>query len=182
MTLPSTRSPRRWGRRSLVGIPSGEADVPVVTERVADRAFSGTFEVSARGFWQVHPGAAATFVDTVMGMLAPREGEIALDLYAGVGLFAAALAQRVGESGKVVAVESDSGADRVRGRQPRGIPVGRRGPGARRRRVRGARGPAGRVPPATARSDSASCAGTRSSRCGPTSWCSTRRGPEPAVT
>jgi tRNA/tmRNA/rRNA uracil-C5-methylase (TrmA/RlmC/RlmD family) len=98
------------GEAVAVPVPSGELDVPVVTERVAGQTFSGTFEVSARGFWQVHPGAAATFVDTVTGMLAPRPGETALDLYAGVGLFAAALAERVGESGKVVAVESDSGA------------------------------------------------------------------------
>jgi tRNA/tmRNA/rRNA uracil-C5-methylase (TrmA/RlmC/RlmD family) len=98
------------GEAVVVAVPSGEADVPSVTERVAGRSFSGTFEVSARGFWQVHPGAAATFVDTVTGMLQPREGETALDLYSGVGLFAAALAERVGESGKVVAVESDPGA------------------------------------------------------------------------
>jgi tRNA/tmRNA/rRNA uracil-C5-methylase (TrmA/RlmC/RlmD family) len=98
------------GQAVMVPVPSGEADTPVLTERVAAQTFSGTFEVSARGFWQVHPGGAATFVDTVTGMLAPQPGETALDLYAGVGLFAAALAQRVGESGKVVAVESDTGA------------------------------------------------------------------------
>jgi tRNA/tmRNA/rRNA uracil-C5-methylase (TrmA/RlmC/RlmD family) len=98
------------GPAVVVAIPSGEAEVPVVTEHVEAQTFSGSFEVSARGFWQVHPGAASTFVDTVTTMLEPREGETALDLYAGVGLFAAALAERVGESGKVVAVESDSGA------------------------------------------------------------------------
>jgi tRNA/tmRNA/rRNA uracil-C5-methylase (TrmA/RlmC/RlmD family) len=98
------------GEAVVVPVPSGEDDPPFVTERVAAQTFSGTFEVSARGFWQVHPGAAATFVDTVTGMLAPQPGETALDLYAGVGLFAAALAQAVGESGKVVAVESDSTA------------------------------------------------------------------------
>lgn len=98
------------GEAVVVPVPSGEADAPVVTERVAAQSFSGSFEVSARGFWQVHPGAAATFVDTVTDMLAPQPGETALDLYAGVGLFAAALAERVGESGKVVAVESDTEA------------------------------------------------------------------------
>jgi tRNA/tmRNA/rRNA uracil-C5-methylase (TrmA/RlmC/RlmD family) len=98
------------GEAVVVAVPSGEADAPIVTERVAAQSFSGTFEVSARGFWQAHPGAAATFVDTVTGMLAPQPGETALDLYAGVGLFAAALAERVGESGKVVAVESDTQA------------------------------------------------------------------------
>jgi tRNA/tmRNA/rRNA uracil-C5-methylase (TrmA/RlmC/RlmD family) len=98
------------GEAVAVPIPSGEREAPDVTERVAGQRFSSTFEVAARGFWQVHPGAAATFVDTVLGLLEPQPGETALDLYAGVGLFAAALAERVGESGKVVAVESDPGA------------------------------------------------------------------------
>jgi tRNA/tmRNA/rRNA uracil-C5-methylase (TrmA/RlmC/RlmD family) len=40
-------------------------------------------------------------------MLRPQPGERALDLYSGVGLFAGALAQRVGPEGTVVAVESD---------------------------------------------------------------------------
>ncbi|WP_082593818.1 class I SAM-dependent RNA methyltransferase [Phycicoccus sp. Soil802] len=98
------------GEAVVVALPTDETDPPAVTEHVVGQTFSGRFEVSARGFWQVHPGAAATFVDTVTGLLEPRAGETALDLYAGVGLFAAALAQRVGESGKVVAVESDAGA------------------------------------------------------------------------
>nr|WP_202881270.1 TRAM domain-containing protein [Pedococcus badiiscoriae] len=98
------------GDTVVVPVPSGESDTPVVTERVAAQSFSGTFEVSARGFWQVHPAAAGTFVDMVNQMLDPQPGETALDLYAGVGLFAAALAERVGESGKVIAVESDSEA------------------------------------------------------------------------
>ena len=37
----------------------------------------------------------------------PRPGERAVDLYAGVGLFSAALAERVGRTGRVVAVEAD---------------------------------------------------------------------------
>ncbi len=65
------------------------------------------FGVSARGFWQVHPGAAELFVSIVLDGLEPRTGESALDLYAGVGLFAAALAERVGPQGGVVAVEGD---------------------------------------------------------------------------
>jgi tRNA/tmRNA/rRNA uracil-C5-methylase (TrmA/RlmC/RlmD family) len=98
------------GEPVVVPVPSGEVDAPVVTEHVAAQRFSGDFDVGARGFWQVHRGAPATFVDTVMGMLDPQPGETALDLYAGVGLFAAALAVAVGESGKVVAVESDTEA------------------------------------------------------------------------
>lgn len=67
----------------------------------------GDFALDARGFWQVHPGAAATFVAVVLELLDPQPGERALDLYAGVGLFAVALADRVGPLGQVIAVESD---------------------------------------------------------------------------
>jgi tRNA/tmRNA/rRNA uracil-C5-methylase (TrmA/RlmC/RlmD family) len=98
------------GEAVTVPLPAAAEDVPIVVERVVGQRFQGEFEVSARGFWQVHPGAAATFVDTVLDLLAPQPGETALDLYAGVGLFAAALADAVGATGRVVAVESDGAA------------------------------------------------------------------------
>ncbi|GAA4405764.1 TRAM domain-containing protein [Fodinibacter luteus] len=97
-----------------VAVPAGE--VPVVRERV-EVAWQGgdgrelgldrEFAVSARGFWQVHPGAARTLVAAVSTAVDARPGERALDLYAGVGLFTAALAEAVGPTGQVVAVESD---------------------------------------------------------------------------
>lgn len=59
----------------------------VVRERAAGRAWG----VRADGFWQVHPQAADTLVEAVMTGLQPQEGEVALDLYCGVGLFAGAL-------------------------------------------------------------------------------------------
>ncbi len=102
----------------VLPLPEG-AVVPVVHERVAAtwsapdggwQMVQGELAVSARGFWQVHPGAARTFVEAVMDAARPRSGERALDLYAGVGLFAAALAVAVGPTGQVVAVESDPGA------------------------------------------------------------------------
>lgn len=65
------------------------------------------FQVTAGGFWQVHPAAADTLVDAVLAAGRPTEGECAFDLYSGVGLFAAALAARVGRNGSVVAVEAD---------------------------------------------------------------------------
>jgi tRNA/tmRNA/rRNA uracil-C5-methylase (TrmA/RlmC/RlmD family) len=46
----------------------------------------------------------------VLGGLEPQEGETALDLYCGVGLFAAALAGALGPRGRITAVESDRGA------------------------------------------------------------------------
>lgn len=68
------------------------------------------FRVSDGGFWQVHPAAPATLVDAVLGVTMPAVGERAVDLYAGVGLFAAALALRVGPTGWVHAVESEARA------------------------------------------------------------------------
>ena len=46
-------------------------------------------------------------VETVLSMLAPRPGERCLDLYAGVGLFSVYLADAVGPTGTVQAVEGD---------------------------------------------------------------------------
>ncbi|MGW0822989.1 class I SAM-dependent RNA methyltransferase [Streptomyces sp. NPDC002845] len=75
---------------------------PFVRERADDR----TYRVGNGGFWQVHPKAADTLVKAVMQGLLPRKGETALDLYCGVGLFAGALADRLGEKGAVLGIES----------------------------------------------------------------------------
>ena len=94
----------------MVPLPSRDSTVPQVTERVDTGDWSAEFRLSARGFWQVHPQAAATFVAHVRRELAARPGERALDLYAGVGLFALARADAVGPTGAVLAVESDAHA------------------------------------------------------------------------
>ena len=83
-------------------LPDGRGD-GVLTEVVGDRAF----RVTGGGFWQVHPGAARTLLAAVMDGLRPQPGDTALDLYGGVGLFAAQLAEVVGPSGRVTLVESD---------------------------------------------------------------------------
>ncbi|MFD7548013.1 class I SAM-dependent RNA methyltransferase [Streptomyces sp. NPDC059578] len=75
---------------------------PFVRERADER----THRVGNGGFWQVHPKAADTLVKAVMQGLLPRKGDTALDLYCGVGLFAGALADRVGERGAVLGIES----------------------------------------------------------------------------
>ncbi|MFH8973883.1 class I SAM-dependent RNA methyltransferase [Streptomyces sp. NPDC017890] len=75
---------------------------PFVRERADDR----TYRVGSGGFWQVHPKAAGTLVLAVMQGLLPRKGDMALDLYCGVGLFAGALADRVGDKGAVLGIES----------------------------------------------------------------------------
>jgi tRNA/tmRNA/rRNA uracil-C5-methylase (TrmA/RlmC/RlmD family) len=69
-----------------------------------------SFEVSAGGFWQVHPGAATVLAQAVLDGLDPQPGDRVVDLYAGVGLFAALLGDRVGSSGSVLALEGDARA------------------------------------------------------------------------
>ncbi len=68
------------------------------------------FSVAADGFWQVHPEAPRVLVEAVMDLLAPAPGERALDLYAGVGLFARFVGEATGS--RVVAVEADRTACR----------------------------------------------------------------------
>jgi tRNA/tmRNA/rRNA uracil-C5-methylase (TrmA/RlmC/RlmD family) len=90
----------------LVTHPDGTttADGPVT---LRERAAGRDWQVSGSGFWQVHPGGADTLVAAVLDGLRPRPGERVLDLYAGVGLFAAPLADAVGPAGAVLAVEAD---------------------------------------------------------------------------
>jgi len=71
-----------------------------------------SFSVAEGGFWQVHPAAPTVLVDTVLSFLEPAPGESVLDLYAGVGLFAAFLGDAVGPAARVVAVEGDREACR----------------------------------------------------------------------
>ncbi|GAT81545.1 RNA methyltransferase [Streptomyces sp. F-3] len=73
---------------------------------VRERADGRTYRVSAGGFWQVHPKAADILVEAVMQGLLPRKGDMALDLYCGAGLFAGALADRVGDKGAVLGIEA----------------------------------------------------------------------------
>ncbi|MBO9520515.1 MAG: class I SAM-dependent RNA methyltransferase [Nocardioidaceae bacterium] len=86
-----------------VVLDRSESSEATVTETVGPHSF----EVAADGFWQVHPGAPPALVDAVLSVLAPRPGERVLDLYAGVGLFSAFLADAVGPGGSVLAVEGD---------------------------------------------------------------------------
>lgn len=98
------------GEVVAVELPLRDDEVePVVVEDVTAAGQTRAFRVDARGFWQVHPGAAPTFVTHVLGELAPRPGEHVLDLYCGVGLFAGFLAEVVGAD-NVIGIEGDERA------------------------------------------------------------------------
>ncbi|HEU4948375.1 MAG TPA: class I SAM-dependent RNA methyltransferase [Kribbella sp.] len=95
-------------------VVSSEGQTAVLTDhepggRLIEGVRGRRFRVEAGGFWQVHPAAPETLVDAVLTGLEPRAGESALDLYSGVGLFAAFLA----DAGcAVLTVESDRDAVR----------------------------------------------------------------------
>ena len=79
---------------------------------LAEFAAGRYWQVSAGGFWQVHPAAADTLSAAVTEALEPKPGDSALDLYCGAGLFAGVLAPLVGSGGSVTAIESDAAAVR----------------------------------------------------------------------
>ena len=76
--------------------------IPALVPGVLD--YRGEFRVSGNSFFQVNRFLLDALVETA---LEGAQGESALDLYAGVGLFSLPLARRFGE---VTAVESGSGA------------------------------------------------------------------------
>jgi tRNA/tmRNA/rRNA uracil-C5-methylase (TrmA/RlmC/RlmD family) len=82
----------------------------LVGELVRDGDWVGEYVVSARGFWQVHPGAASTFLSRVVHHLDAVPGDRVLDLYAGSGLFTARLGELVAPDGAVLGVEGDERA------------------------------------------------------------------------
>jgi tRNA/tmRNA/rRNA uracil-C5-methylase (TrmA/RlmC/RlmD family) len=77
---------------------------------LAEHAAGRIWQVSAHGFWQVHPAAADVLSEAVLAALTPSPGDNVLDLYCGAGLFAGAVAPVVGPSGAVTGIESDAAA------------------------------------------------------------------------
>ena len=91
-------------RRRLTPLKGGG----YLTQRAAGRAW----RVSAGAFWQVHPAAADTLTEAVLAALEPKPGDTVLDLYCGAGLFAGAVAAKVGSDGAVIGIEEDPAAVR----------------------------------------------------------------------
>ncbi|WP_262284499.1 class I SAM-dependent RNA methyltransferase [Micromonospora sp. MA102] len=92
------------------GVPTPVSGPAEVREVAAGRDWT----LPASGFWQVHPAAADALVGAVLDLLDPRPGETAWDLYGGAGLFAAALAGRVGDARVTLVESSQSGVDAAR--------------------------------------------------------------------
>ncbi|MGO3878089.1 MAG: class I SAM-dependent RNA methyltransferase [Agrococcus casei] len=89
---------------SEAGAEAGRSDT--IVELVGDREF----QLDRAGFWQVHREAPALLTDAVrraidVSLADPKAAN--LDLYGGVGLFAAALGDLLGSSTRVTSVEGN---------------------------------------------------------------------------
>ncbi|MFF0719711.1 class I SAM-dependent RNA methyltransferase [Micromonospora sp. NPDC003816] len=94
------------GDVTVTAVAAGRTRIVSGPEQVRERAAGREWALPASSFWQVHPAAADTLVDAVLALTDPQPAETAWDLYGGAGLFAAALADRVGGSGRVTLVEA----------------------------------------------------------------------------
>jgi tRNA/tmRNA/rRNA uracil-C5-methylase (TrmA/RlmC/RlmD family) len=77
-------------------------------QRVGERVW----RVPVTAFWQAHRDAAGVYSELVGGWAQLSAGMTAWDLYGGAGVFAAVLAQGVGDTGRVVTVDTSRGASR----------------------------------------------------------------------
>ncbi len=94
----------------LIQAPGARVSVegePEAAEPVVETVDGHPFDVAADGFWQAHVGAPKALVEAVLAGAGVGPGDRVLDLYSGVGLFSAFLAEAVGETGSVLAVEGD---------------------------------------------------------------------------
>jgi tRNA/tmRNA/rRNA uracil-C5-methylase (TrmA/RlmC/RlmD family) len=96
----------RHGRRNVTDVVEG-------SHQGVQRAGRHSWQVPVTGFWQAHRDAARTYSDLVSEWARPDPGMTAWDLYGGAGLFAAGLADAVGESGQVLSVDSARAASRA---------------------------------------------------------------------
>lgn len=88
----------RKGRRGQTVTEGGDECV----QRVGGREW----RLPVTGFWQSHRDAPRVYSDLVTQWAAGTEGRRAWDLYGGAGLFAAALADVVGDPGLVLSVDT----------------------------------------------------------------------------
>jgi len=95
----------RTGRKTTTVVAEGHYEA---VQRVGDRIW----RVPVTAFWQAHRDAARIYSELVASWAQLSAGQTAWDLYGGAGLFAAALAEGVGERGKVVTVDTSRGASR----------------------------------------------------------------------
>ncbi|MDD4868113.1 MAG: TRAM domain-containing protein [Mycobacterium sp.] len=92
--------------------------------RTATKVMEGSYEAIQRlhgrswrvpvtAFWQAHRDAAGVYARLVTDWAQPGAGMVVWDLYGGAGVFAAGLADAVGDSGRVLTVDTSRAATRA---------------------------------------------------------------------
>ncbi|MEW6566668.1 MAG: class I SAM-dependent RNA methyltransferase [Chloroflexota bacterium] len=94
---------------SLVWLGARGVTVLAGSDHLTIDVLGRSFRASAGSFFQVHTALAEALVRRVLNLLDPRPSQVIYDLYAGVGLFSAFLAQA---GAAVVAVEQSESACR----------------------------------------------------------------------
>jgi tRNA/tmRNA/rRNA uracil-C5-methylase (TrmA/RlmC/RlmD family) len=95
----------RQGRRTATTVVEGSYEA---VQRVGRRSW----RMPVTAFWQAHRDAAAVYCGLVSEWAQPSAGMSVWDLYGGAGVFAAALGDAVGESGRVLTVDTSRAATR----------------------------------------------------------------------
>jgi tRNA/tmRNA/rRNA uracil-C5-methylase (TrmA/RlmC/RlmD family) len=96
----------RRGKRTAATVAEGGYEA---VQRVGARSW----RVPVTAFWQAHRDAAAVYSGLVADWAQAGAGMTVWDLYGGVGVFAAALGDAVGESGRVLSVDTSRSATRA---------------------------------------------------------------------
>lgn len=96
----------RHGGRTTTAVAEGNYEA---VQRVGARAW----RVPVTAFWQAHRDAAGVYSALVADWAQPAAGMTVWDLYGGAGVFAAALGEAVGESGRVLTVDTSRSATRA---------------------------------------------------------------------
>jgi tRNA/tmRNA/rRNA uracil-C5-methylase (TrmA/RlmC/RlmD family) len=96
----------RQGKRTATKVVEGAYQG---VQRVGGR----TWRVPATAFWQAHRDAAGVYSSLVADWAQPGTGMTAWDLYGGAGVFAAVLGDAVGESGRVLTIDTSRAASRA---------------------------------------------------------------------
>ncbi|OBA59141.1 23S rRNA methyltransferase [Mycobacterium sp. 1100029.7] len=96
----------RRGGRTETSVLQGNYEA---TQRVGGRSW----QVPVTAFWQAHRDAARVYSALVAQWAAAQAGMRVWDLYGGVGVFAAALGDAVGESGRVLTVDTSRASTRA---------------------------------------------------------------------
>jgi tRNA/tmRNA/rRNA uracil-C5-methylase (TrmA/RlmC/RlmD family) len=101
------------GERTIATAPSGDesplriSDGPDIAHYTVGE---NSFEVSQKSFWQSHKDAPRVLTEAVLTYAGLETGDHVLDLYGGVGLFAASFLDAIGNEGSVDIVEGSKSA------------------------------------------------------------------------